>query len=83
MIRGGILAAVIAVVLVLFLVLSGAFYVVDQTEQAIITQFGQPVGNPVTEPGLHFKVPFTQSVNILDKRFLEWDGAPVAIPHQG
>jgi len=80
MIRGGILAAVIAVVLVLFLVLSGAFYVVDQTEQAIITQFGQPVGNPVTEPGLHFKVPFTQSVNILDKRFLEWDGAPVAIP---
>jgi modulator of FtsH protease HflC len=80
MIRGGILAAVIAVLLVLFLVLSGAFYVVDQTEQAIITQFGQPVGNPVTEPGLHFKIPFTQSVNILDKRFLEWDGAPVAIP---
>ena len=80
MIRGGILAAVIAVVLVLLLVLSGAFYVVDQTEQAIITQFGQPIGNPVTEPGLHFKIPFTQSVNILDKRFLEWDGAPVAIP---
>jgi membrane protease subunit HflC len=80
MIRGGILAAVIAVVLLLFLVLSGAFYVVDQTEQAIITQFGQPVGDPITEPGLHFKIPFTQSVNILDKRFLEWDGAPVAIP---
>src|SRR5215472_6473102 len=80
MIRGGILAAVIAVVLILLLVLSGAFYVVDQTEQAIITQFGQPVGNTVTEPGLHFKVPFTQSVNILDKRFLEWDGSPVAIP---
>ena len=80
MIRGGILAAVIAVVLVLFLVLSGAFYVVDQTEQAIITQFGQPVGNPITEPGLHFKIPFIQSVNILEKRFLEWDGAPVAIP---
>ena len=80
MIRGGILAAVIAVVLVLLLVLSGAFYVVDQTEQAIITQFGQPVGDPITEPGLHFKIPFTQSVNILDKRFLEWDGAPVAIP---
>ena len=80
MIRGGILAAVIAVVLVLFLVLSGAFYIVDQTEQAIITQFGQPVGNPITEPGLHFKIPFAQSVNTLDKRFLEWDGAPVAIP---
>jgi len=80
MIRGGILAAVIAVVLVLLLVLSGAFYVVDQTEQAIITQFGQPIGNPITEPGLHFKIPFIQSVNILEKRFLEWDGAPVAIP---
>jgi len=62
------------------LVLSGAFYVVDQTEQAIITQFGQPIGNPITEPGLHFKIPFIQSVNILEKRFLEWDGAPVAIP---
>jgi membrane protease subunit HflC len=80
MIRGAILAAVIAVVLLLLLVLSGAFYVVDQTEQVIVTQFGQPVGNPVTEPGLHFKIPFTQSVNILDKRFLEWDGAAVAIP---
>ncbi|MBV8329464.1 MAG: protease modulator HflC [Verrucomicrobia bacterium] len=76
----GILAAVIAVALILFLVLSGAFYTVDQTEQVIITQFGQPVGNPITEPGLHFKIPFVQNVNILDKRFLEWDGAPVAIP---
>ncbi|HTG51456.1 MAG TPA: protease modulator HflC, partial [Candidatus Tectomicrobia bacterium] len=41
---------------------------------------GQPIGNPITEPGLHFKIPFIQSVNILEKRFLEWDGAPVAIP---
>jgi modulator of FtsH protease HflC len=46
----------------------------------IITQFGEPVGQPITEPGLHFKVPFVQTVNTLDKRFLEWDGAPVAIP---
>ena len=72
--------AVFAVALVLFLILSGAFYTVDQTEQVIITQFGQPVGDPITEPGLHFKIPFVQSVNSLDKRFLEWDGAPVAIP---
>ncbi len=75
-----ILAALIAAALVLFLVLSGAFYTVDQTEQVIITQFGQPVGNPITEPGLHFKLPFVQSVNVLEKRFLEWDGPPVAIP---
>jgi modulator of FtsH protease HflC len=54
-------AAVFAVVLVLFLFLSGAFYTVDQTEQVIITQFGQPVGDPITEPGLHFKIPFVQS----------------------
>src|ERR1700674_4560719 len=74
------LAAVIAVVLVLFLILSGSFYTVNQTEQVIITQFGKPVGDPITEPGLHFKVPFVQSVNSLEKRFLEWDGAPVAIP---
>jgi modulator of FtsH protease HflC len=73
-------AAVFAVALVLFLILSGAFYTVNQTEQVIITQFGQPVGDPITEPGLHFKIPFVQNVNSLDKRFLEWDGAPVAIP---
>src|SRR6516165_10279521 len=73
-------AAIIGVVLLLFLVLFGAFYTVDQTEQVIITQFGRPVGDPITEPGLHFKIPFVQSVNSLDKRFLEWDGPPVAIP---
>ncbi len=78
--KSGIFAALIAVGLALFLVLCGAFYTVDQTEQVIITQFGEPVGNPITEPGLHLKTPFVQSVNVLDKRFLEWDGAPVAIP---
>ncbi|MBV8141064.1 MAG: protease modulator HflC [Verrucomicrobia bacterium] len=73
-------AAVIAVVVLLLLIFSGAFYTVDQTEQVIITQFGQPVGDPIINPGLHFKIPFVQNVNTLDKRFLEWDGAPVAIP---
>src|SRR6476646_7108561 len=74
------LPAVIAAVLVLLLIFSGVFYTVNQTEQVIITQFGQPVGDPITSPGLHFKVPFLQHVNTLEKRFLEWDGAPVAIP---
>src|ERR1700731_4612147 len=78
--RSWLPAAVIAVALVVLLVLSGSFYTVNQTEQGIITQFGKPVGDPITEPGLHFKVPFVQSVNSLDKRFLEWDGPPVAIP---
>src|ERR1700716_2224796 len=72
--------AIAAVLFFLFPVFLGAFYTVDQTEQVIITQFGQPVGDPITEPGLHFKIPLVQNVNSLDKRFLEWDGAPVAIP---
>ena len=73
-------AAIIGLILVMVFVLSDAFYTVDQTEQVIITQFGKPVGPPITEPGLHFKTPYIQNVNRLDKRFLEWDGAPVAIP---
>ena len=60
--------------------LLGCFYAVYQTEQVIITQFGKPVGEPIAEPGLHFKVPIIQEVNRIDKRFLEWDGSPVAIP---
>lgn len=73
-------AALIAGALLLFLLLFSSLYTIDQTEQVIITQFGQPIGEPITEPGLHFRLPFVQSVNRLDKRFLEWDGAPVAIP---
>src|SRR5215469_7026721 len=76
----GLLVLILAAVFVGILVISLSVYTVDQTEQVIITQFGQPVGEPITEPGLHFKVPFVQTVNTLDKRFLEWDGAPVAIP---
>jgi modulator of FtsH protease HflC len=52
-------------------------YTVDQTEQVIITQFGRPIGNPVTEPGLHFKLPVIQQVNSFDKRYLAWDGPMV------
>lgn len=49
-------------------------YVVQETDQVIITQFGKPVGEPVTEAGLHFKMPFIQEVNRIEKRFLPWDG---------
>lgn len=52
-------------------------FTVDQTEQAIITQFGRPVGEPITEPGLHFKLPFVQQVNRFDKRYMAWDGPMV------
>lgn len=70
---------VFVVVVVLLLVRTG-FYTVHQTEQVIVTQFGKPVGEPITEPGLHLKLPFIQEVNRIDKRFLGWDGQPVAIP---
>ncbi|MDD2759975.1 MAG: protease modulator HflC [Methylomonas sp.] len=52
-------------------------YTVNQTEQVIVTQFGRPVGDPVTEPGLHFKLPFVQQINSFDKRYLAWDGPMV------
>jgi len=52
-------------------------YTVNQAEQVIVTQFGRPVGDPVTEPGLHFKLPFVQQVNSFDKRYLAWDGPMV------
>jgi membrane protease subunit HflC len=63
-----------------FFVLFLSAFVVDEAEQAIITQFGKPVGDPIVTPGVHFKVPFVQTVHFFDKRFLEWDGAPNQIP---
>ncbi len=65
---------------ILLRILLGCFFAVYQTEQVIITQFGKPQGDPITDPGLHFKLPLIQEVNRIDKRFLEWDGLPVAIP---
>ena len=67
-----------AIVLALLLLLlgSGAFYSIHQTETVIITQFGKVVGEPITEPGLHFKIPFVQEVNRLENRVLEWDALP-------
>jgi membrane protease subunit HflC len=57
-----------------------AIYTVSEVEQMIITQFGKPVGDPVTSAGLKIKVPFIQDVNPIDKRVLEWDGDPSDMP---
>jgi membrane protease subunit HflC len=57
-----------------------SIYTVSEIEQMIITQFGKPVGAPVTSAGLKFKVPFIQDVNPIDKRILEWDGNPSDMP---
>ncbi|NGP77298.1 protease modulator HflC [Balneolaceae bacterium YR4-1] len=65
---------------ILLLVALDGFYVVDETEQVIITQFGDPVGEAVTTPGMKFKVPFMQTANYFDKRYLEWDGDRNQVP---
>jgi membrane protease subunit HflC len=63
------------------LVLStSALYIVDETQQVIVTQFGEPVGDAVTTPGLKAKIPLIQTTNVFDKRFLEWDGAANQVP---
>jgi len=59
---------------------SGAYYIVPETEQVIVTQFGKPTEEPVTQAGLHFKRPFIQDVNRIPKQILEWDGARSEMP---
>jgi len=56
------------------------FFVVNETEQVVITQFGNPVGEAITEPGLNFKIPFIQTANYFEKRYLEWDGDRNQVP---
>ena len=66
-------------ILLISIALMGA-YTVDETEQVVITQFGKPVGEPVTTAGLKFKIPVLHEANFLDKRVLPWDGAPTSMP---
>ncbi len=65
---------------IVVIVVNDGFYIVDETEQVVITQFGNPVGESVTEPGLNFKVPFIQTANYFEKRYLEWDGDRNQVP---
>lgn len=69
--------------LAIVIVFSGTFYTLEEGEQAIIVQFGRPVGAPVTEAGLHVKLPFVQDVRRFEKRLLIWDGDPNQIPTKG
>ncbi|MFH7325737.1 protease modulator HflC [Desulfurivibrio sp. C05AmB] len=70
----------IVVIVALGLVVANGVYVLPEDRQAVVTQFGRPVGEPVTEAGLKFKVPFVQDVTYFDKRILIWDGDPNQIP---
>ncbi|QDU71723.1 protease modulator HflC [Mucisphaera calidilacus] len=65
---------------IVIIVLAGSLYQLDETEQAVILRFQQPVGNAVTEAGIHFKLPFIDDVRRFDKRLLAWDGDPNQIP---
>jgi len=76
--RGWLLAGGIA--LLALITLSSAFYTVSETEQVVITQFGEPIGQAITSPGLHVKLPFAQEANMFDKRWLEWNGNPNQLP---
>ncbi|PAW65316.1 MAG: HflC protein [Verrucomicrobiia bacterium Tous-C2TDCM] len=78
--KSGFGCVVALTALLALLIISGAFYTVNETEQAIVTQFGKPVGDPIVEPGLKFKVPFLQKVNFFERRILEWDGTTTEMP---
>jgi membrane protease subunit HflC len=69
--------------LAIVIVASGTFYTLEEGEQAVIVQFGRPVGEPVTEAGLHVKLPLIQEAHRFEKRLLIWDGDPNQIPTKG
>lgn len=71
---------IIAVALVVLIVLADALYIISETNQVIITQFGEPIGGAITSPGMHIKIPFIQKANYFEKRWLEWDGDMNQIP---
>ena len=78
--KSAVSALMVMLVLLAVAALTSAAFTVNETEQVIITQFGKPVGAPITSAGLKFKLPFIQDVNPIEKRILEWDGNPSDMP---
>lgn len=70
----------LSVILVIVALASGALFVIDETKQVVLTQFGKPVDRPITSAGLHFKAPFMQEAHYFEKRLLDWNGDPNQIP---
>jgi len=68
------------IIVVVLLALIEGVYIVSETNQVIITQFGEPIGAAITSPGLHIKIPFIQKANYFEKRWLDWDGEANQIP---
>ena len=77
------MGAALVVALAALVTLYSSLFVVDQAEQAIVVQFGEPKGGVITTPGLHLKKPFVQDVRRFDRRLLIWDGDPNQIPTLG
>jgi membrane protease subunit HflC len=71
---------IIALAIVGILLMFASAYVVDETEQVVVTQFGKVIGEPKNEPGLYFRIPFIQNANYFPKNLLRWDGDPGQIP---
>ncbi len=71
---------IVVPVIVVLIVVAASLYTVDETKHVVITQFGEPVGEPITEAGLHTEIPFIQKINYFEKRLLSWDGSPTQIP---
>ncbi|NOY39250.1 MAG: protease modulator HflC [Nitrospirae bacterium] len=69
-----------AVAVIALIAIASSAFIVNETEQVIITQFGKPVSKPIVTPGVHFKIPIVQQANFFDRRFLEWDGNPNQVP---
>ncbi len=78
--KQNLLAFILIVFSLLGIVVLNSFYIVSESDQVVLTQFGEPVGEPIQTPGLHWKVPFIQTVSKFDKRVLEWDGYPSEVP---
>nr|MBR9810319.1 protease modulator HflC [bacterium] len=74
----GFIIAVLLMVVLLFV--TGTVYTVKEGQQVIETQFGKPIGEPITDAGLHFKLPFIVKVNVVEKRVLAWDGDSAPMP---
>ena len=70
----------LVIALVLLVIISQSTYVVDEKQQVVVTQFGRPIGEAITTPGIKFKVPFIHTVNYFEKRYMEWDGDPNQVP---
>ena len=70
----------VGLVLLTIVIVYDGFFIVEEGQQVVITQFGAPVGDPVIEAGLHFKMPFVQQTEVFEKKILIWDGDPNQIP---